>query len=79
MLILFFVFVFDNIAVVFPPKVEEPKQRSKKVKQEEEEKKKNEPTMILNKFGTIDKNEGVQKLCFGELDGKRHVRFFQPL
>ncbi|KAG2223007.1 hypothetical protein INT45_012306 [Circinella minor] len=60
-------------SVVFPPKVEEPKQRSKKVKQEEEEKKKNEPTMILNKFGTIDKNEGVQKLCFGELDGKRHI------
>ncbi|KAI9258956.1 WD40-repeat-containing domain protein [Phascolomyces articulosus] len=63
-------------SVVFPPKVEEPKRRSKKVKQDQEgedEKKKNEPTMILNKFGVIDKNEGVQKLCWGELNGKRHI------
>lgn len=68
--------LFDNTAIVFPPKIEEPKRQSKKVKQEEgDEKKKNEPTMTLNKFGGIDKNEGVQKLCFGELDGKRHVSF----
>ncbi|KAI8146937.1 WD40-repeat-containing domain protein [Fennellomyces sp. T-0311] len=62
-------------AIIFPPKVVEVprKKKPRNNDNDDDDDKKDEPKIAIKKFGTINKAEAVQKLCWGELDGTRHI------
>ncbi|KAI7885390.1 WD40 repeat-like protein [Lichtheimia hyalospora FSU 10163] len=68
-------------SIVFPSKqaVEQALQQQQQQRQKKKAKKDQDtnepqiPTPIVQKFGRVDKNATVQHLCWGVIDGKRHL------
>lgn len=70
-----------STAIVFPSKhaVEQAQallqqqRQKKKAKKDQDTNEPQIPTPTVQKFGRVDKNAAVQHLCWGVIDGKRHV------
>lgn len=64
------------VAIVFPLPVEEKKVKKQKPDTEkDEEKQKDVPKLQINIFGKVNKDEGVEKLAWCNVDDQKQVRY----